>query len=161
MINYIDYRDKYKDALKIFQQRQWGENSDSDEIFDDINNYIIKLVLNDDVLIGTIIYHKINEKVVYLDMVVIDKQYQKMGIGSKLLGDLIIYAKDNNISIIETKAIEAKGHINSKKLLENYGFVQGETINGYWGKLYPDFNCLECGCCPCICNMHEYFKVII
>ena len=160
MIKIIDYIDKYKDDLMLLQQHQWGANSDSDEIFLDIDNYLIKLVLNDDVLVGTIIYHFIEKDVIYLDMIVIDKQNQKKGIGTLLLNDLISFAKQNNAKLIETRVVDVYGVANSKKLLENFGFIKGETINNYWGKLNPEFSCIECGKCPCECTMHEYYKIL-
>ena len=143
-LKYVDYSNKYYKQLFNLQVGQWGEGSDSDEIFENIDKYSIKLVLDKTTL--------------YLDMIVLDSKYQNKGIGTKLMKDFVEFAKQNNYKKLECSAVEANGHTNSKKLLENFGFDCVESVEGYWGKLCPDFYCTECGQKPCICNMHKYIK---
>ena len=160
MIKYIDYDESYHDDLSALQTNQWGANSDSDEVIENIKDYIVKLAVDDNKLIGTLIFHKKNEKCLYLDMIVIKPDYQKMGIGTTFMQYAIDYAKNNHFKMIESEAIEANGHTNSKKLLENFGFVLTRSVKNFWGELCPDFECKECGNKPCTCTMHEYIKTI-
>ena len=154
----IDYSNEYFQQLYELQIQQWGEGSDSDEIFSHIDNYLIKLVLSKDLLVGCSICHIIDKKTLYLDMIVISPEFQNKGIGTKLLTNVIDYAKTNGFCSIECSAIEANGHTNSKKLLENFGFECIDSVDNYWGKLCPDFFCKECGQKPCVCTMHKYIK---
>ncbi|MBO4412664.1 MAG: GNAT family N-acetyltransferase [Clostridia bacterium] len=160
-IKFIDYDVKYKDKLMELETNQWGEGSDSDEIIENIENYFVKLAVNSaNELAGTLICHKKNEDTLYLDMVVLSPKFQKMGLGTEFIKILIDYAKKLNCRQIETEAIEANGHTNSKKLLENFGFVETRFVKNYWGELCPEFHCKECGHNPCTCTMHEYFKYL-
>ena len=160
-IKFVDYNESFKNALNELQMNQWGEGSDSDEIIENIENYFVKLaVTSANELAGTLICHKKDEDTLYFDMLVIAPSFQKMGIGTKFFEFLIDYAKKLNFKQIEVEAIEANGHTNSKKLLENFGFVETRCVKNYWGELCPEFHCKECGHKPCICSMHEYFKYL-
>ena len=158
-LEYVDYQKKYYDQLYTLQVKQWGEGSDSDEIFENIDDYIIKLVLCDNQVVGCLICHE-EKEYFYIDMIVISPDFQKMKIGSTFMGIALELAKAKKYHRVECCAIEAKGHTNSQRLLENFGFVKTESIPNYWGNLYPDFCCKECGNTPCTCTMHHYIKEI-
>ena len=156
----IDYEQKYKYEIMKLQANQWGDGSDSDDIFNNINDYSIKLAVEENKVIGTLIFHEKNKYTLYLDMIVISPNFQKLGIGTLFMQYAIDYAKSHNFKQIESEAIEANGHINSKKLLDKFGFVETRSIKNYWGILTPNFNCKECGHMPCTCTMHEYYKYL-
>ena len=159
MIRFIEYNEKYYNELLNLQINQWGENSDSDEVLKNISNYNVKLAIDDEAnLIGTLIYHKKNANCLYIDMIVIKPRYQRIGIGTYFMQYVLDYAKNNHFKIIECEAIEANNHINSKKLLDNFEFELLESVENYWGNLYPNFHCKECGNQPCTCTMHRYIK---
>ena len=69
---------------------------------------------------------------------------------------LVDYAQNQKCKLIECEAIDVNGHINSKKLLENFGFVEQYEIKNCWGGRFSDFDCKECGHKPCVCSMHKY-----
>ncbi len=46
---------------------------------------------------------------------------------------LVDYAQNQKCKLIECEAIDVNGHINSKKLLENFGFVEQYEIKNCWG----------------------------
>ncbi len=158
-LKYVDYTTQYYDELFALQNAQWGEGSDSDEIFENIEKYIIKLALCDNQVVGCLICHE-EKEYFYIDMIVISPDFQKMKIGSTFMDIAIDIAKAKKYNKVECCAIEANGHTNSQKLLENFGFVKTQTIPNYWGNLCPDFDCKECGHKPCICTMHHYIKNI-
>jgi len=91
-------------------------------------------------------------------MIVIKPEFQGMGIGTKFMQIMLEFARSNRCILAVAEAIEAKGKTNSKRLLEKFGFVELYKEESYWGKLYPDFDCKECGQKPCICVMHKYQK---
>lgn len=159
-ISIIEYDKSYKDDLMELQTNQWGEGSDSDEIIENIENYIVRLAICEKKLVGTLIFHEKNKDTIYLDMIVLSPEFQKLGIGTKFMQYVIDYAKKFSFKQIECEAIEAKNHTNSQKLLENFGFVKTRSVKNYWGNLCPDFHCKECGNTPCTCTMHEYFKYL-
>ena len=159
-ITFEKYSSKYYKELYDLQVAQWGEGSDSNEIFEKLEDYIIELAICDKQLAGSSICHKQSNGTLYLDMIVIKPNFQKMGIGTKFLNNIIEYAKNNKYKKIECAAIEANGHTNSQKLIENFGFIRTQTIKNYWGDLYPNFECKECGHTPCICTMHHYEKML-
>ena len=159
MIKFIEYNEKYYDELLNLQINQWGANSDSDEVLKNISHYDVKLATdNKSNLIGTLIFHKKNINCLYIDMIVIKPEYQRMGIGTHFMQYAVDYAHSHHFKFIECKAIEANNHINIKKLLENFGFELTESVKNYWGNLCPNFHCKECGNLPCTCTMHKYIK---
>ena len=155
----IDYDKKYKDAIDEIQKAQWGEGSDTDELLDNLENYFIKIAIENEELIGVIAAHLENE-MCFIDFILIKPKWQKHGIGTKLMTYVIDFAKENNCKSIDCEAINVYGKINSKKLLENFGFVQMREHKNYWGKKCPDFYCTECNSKPCVCSMDEYKKIL-
>ncbi len=156
----IDFLPKYQDEINKLQQDQWGEGTDTDDIVNNIENYFVKLVVDDGKLIGVIVWHYENKDICFLDLIIIKPEFQRKGLGTKLFKILIEDALAKDKQTIECEVIEAKGKINAKKLLENFGFVKQYSEKGYWGKTLPNFSCRECGCKPCTCTMHKYKKVL-
>jgi ribosomal protein S18 acetylase RimI-like enzyme len=154
-IMFVGYEDKYKEDLYQLQIDQWGEGSDTDDLFENLDNRYIKLAIKDGKLIGACV-STIENKNCHLDFVIIKPKFQKLGLGTQLLKDTIKYAKDNACEKIVAEAIDVCGKINSLKLLENFGFKKIKSFKNYWGNMTPDFDCRECGHKPCICTMHLY-----
>jgi ribosomal protein S18 acetylase RimI-like enzyme len=156
-ITFASYNDKYKQDLYKLQTDQWGEGSDTDDLFidADLNKRYIKIALKDEKLIGACV-STIENKSCHLDFIIIKPKFQRLGLGTYLLSDTIKYAKDKNCKKIVAEAFDVCGKINSLKLLENFGFKRIKSFENYWGNLTPDFDCKECGHKPCICSMHLY-----
>lgn len=153
-----NYRDEYKQAIDDLQKAQWGEGSDSDDIISSLNNHHIKVALNNNEVVGVSVC-KINNNVCHIDFIIIKAAFQKQGIGSLFMKDIIEYAEKNNVSSIECEAIDVLGKVNSERLLEKFGFSCSSIESNYWGNLYPDFDCKECNHKPCICTMKKYKKI--
>ena len=156
----INYIPEYRGELIELQRQQWGDGSDTDDLLENTQHLQIKLLVEDQKLYGAIVWHIEYGSVCYLDFIILRPEVQHQGWGNKLLKICLDWAKRNLLEKVECAAIEAKGIVNAKNLLEANGFVCTESIENYWGDRHPDFNCLECGQCPCVCTMHRYEKSI-
>lgn len=152
----INFNKKYKEDLDKIQIEQWGEGSDSDDIFNNLNSYQIKLVKDNDSICGACVWHIKDENVCYIDFIIFKPEYQHIGLGRELMQIVVDYAKQNNCLKIECEVINACGKMNAKNLVETFGFIEKKVVKNYWGRLYPDFDCRECGHKPCVCTMHKY-----
>ena len=114
-------------------------------MFDDLDKYKIKIIKENNLLLGSVVWHLIDKTICYIDFIILKKQIQHQGYCRKLLNFVVEFAKNNNCNTIECEAIDVFGKINSKNLLESSGFVEQYEIKNYWGDLYPDFDCKECG----------------
>ena len=159
-MEFIDYNKKYKDEINTIQQNQWGNGTDTDNIVQNLELYKIKLAVENERLIAVIVWHD-EEEICFLDFVIVIPEFQSKGIGTRLMQFVLEDAKTNNKKAVECEAIEAKGKINAKKLLENSGFNKQYETKNYWGNHLPNYFCKECGCKPCICVMHKYRKNLV
>jgi len=178
----IDYDQKYLTEIYELQKNQWGEGSDTDEIFNNIDNYYINIAIDNNELIGVSIFHfELDKKIIskndlqnlnknfngtknelscLADFIIIKEEYQAKGIGTKFLEHIINFSKENNCKFIECEAIGVYGKINSKKLLEKFNFKLEEIFENYWGKKCPNFFCKECNHKPCVCSMNKFKKFL-
>ena len=156
----IDYNDKYYSEVFKLQEGVWGEGSDTDEIFYNLDNYKIKLTTLGEVLCGVVVFHK-TQKSIFIDFIIIKPEFQKMGIGSLFMEYVESYAKANHYEKIECQAIDVNGVTNAKRLLEKFGFRRTYSRKNYWGKKLPNFYCKQCNSRPCTCTMHKYEKLLI
>ncbi|MBQ8424964.1 MAG: GNAT family N-acetyltransferase [Clostridia bacterium] len=182
----INYEENFFNEINTLQQSQWGEGSDTDEIFNNIENYYIKISIEENELIGVAIYHlEINNKIIpknefeiiksnfnktknlksnelscFIDFIIIKDKFQGQGIGSAFLEYIINFSKENKCNFIECEAIEVYGIINSKKLLQKFNFEFQDVFENYWGKKCPNFYCKQCNKKPCVCSMNKYKKFL-
>lgn len=156
----IPYNETFHDALYDLQVAQWGDGSDTDDIFNNIDNYQIRLLVEEDRLFGACVWHMEDPLTCYIDFILLVPEIQHQGWGRKMLNEALSWAQTFLIPRVKCSAIDVCGTINSQRLLESSGFVRTETIPNYWGNLYPDFHCTECGQTPCICTMHSYLKTL-
>ena len=156
----IEYKEKYFKDLDDLQKSVWGEGSDTDEIFENIENYKIMLAIENEELIGASVSHEQNKSTYFADFIIIKPNSQCKGIGSKLMEKIIEFAKSQNYKEIICEAIGVYGKINSQKMLENFGFEVTGFYENYWGKKCPDFFCTQCGKKPCECSMMGYRKIL-
>ena len=160
----IDYKDEYNSDLDELQKSVWGDGSDTDEIFDKISDYRVRLVVltenNEQKLIGASVSHEIDNEKYFIDFIIIKEGYQYKGIGSILMQDIITFAIEKSYKEISCEAIGVYGKVNSEKLLKNFKFEKQGYYENYWGKKCPDFFCKQCGKKPCECSMTAYTKFL-
>lgn len=87
-------------------------------------------------------------------------KYQKLGIGSALLGSAIKEAQQRNIKTLVAHAVEHDGVVNSKKLFEKYGYVEIYSVKDYWESLYPSEYCKQCDSNKCKCGVVVLIKTL-
>ena len=107
----INYEPKYKDEINKLQADQWGDGSDSDEIIENLDKYQIKLVIEDERVVGAIVWHLSDAETCYIDFIVLKPAFQHIGIGSKLMNLMIEYAVEKGCLKIECEVIDVNGKI--------------------------------------------------
>ena len=109
---------------------------------------------------GCAIWHVQDDKVCFIDMVLLAPEIQHQGYGSKLMKIIIDFAIAEKCQSVECEAIDCLGKTNIENLLNKFNFVEKYRVENYWGKSCPDFHCKECGQCPCVCSMRKFVKVL-
>ena len=105
-------------------------------------------------------YYKSVGDLLYCQAIVIKPDFQRCGIGSLFVEDVIEFAKQNKLKNLFCEAVTTNGKMNASNLLKKYGFVELFHVENYWGSLYPDVNCLECDNKPCTCGCIFFVKNI-
>lgn len=159
MIEIVDYQDKYAKLIDDMVSAQWSNLGNS------IRDYackksIIRVALCNGDFAG-VAYGQLIKEFFWLNAICLLPKYQKLGIGSMLMSDIISKAASKfNISKIEAESVLSNGKSNSKKLLENSGFVLKGKEERFWGKKHPDAYCNECNKKPCECVALFYEKLL-
>lgn len=158
-ITLVDYEEKYSKAVKELQDNQWGKDPEEEEKEDDMFNErsFAKVALCEGKVIGIGVAEHVGDSL-HMLITVISPPFQKQGLGTLYMDTFLNYAKEKNCKIVYCEAVEANGKTNAEKLLLNYGFENIYTIHGYWGSLYPKYECLECHQKPCQCNSRVFIK---
>ncbi len=157
-IRIIDFDKKYAKEIYDMQALQWGVWDDEKCIEVVKDNEIILIALCDDNFAGVII-GQLEEDIFHLMICCIKPEYQKMGIGSMLLSEIMKRAsQDFHFSKFRAEAVSVYGKCNSRKLLENFQFNLLRIDKRYWGKLYPHVLCEECHKKPCECDSLVFEK---
>lgn len=86
-------------------------------------------VYEDDIIKGCLVFEEIYERV-ELDYIVVDSNYRRCGIGSKLIDYLIDYCMNNNISNITLEVNE--NNIAAQDLYKKKGFCVVSKRDGYY-----------------------------
>lgn len=157
MVVLSNYENKYKQVLDELQKEVWGEGSDTDDIISTLNDRYVRLAFIDNEVVGASV-SEVALSSCHIDFIIIKPGFQKMGIGSLLMKDIVEYCSNSNIKLIECEAIDVFGKVNAEKLLNKYEFVCTYSKDNYWGELYPDFYCKQCNSKPCVCTMKKYVK---
>ena len=159
MIKIEDWQDKYTKQIDEMEYAQWGDWGSS------IKEYvskkaIIRVALYNDNFAG-VAYGQLIKDFFWVNVICILPQYQKMDIGTMLMNDIMDQAIIKfGVSKFEAESVLVNGKSNSKKLIENSGFVLKCQEKGFWGKKHPEVFCTECNKKPCECNALFYVKQI-
>lgn len=155
----IDYEEKYADIINEIEEQQWGKWCAGD-IRDKIGEYThIKLakIENDIVGIG---YGKRVGDAFYIQVIVIRLQYQHNHIGSMFMDYFIDYSKSLQLANIVCEGVLVNNKMNIENIMKKYDFKEVIRIKEYWGYIFPNDWCKECGCKPCKCTNVIFVKDI-
>lgn len=87
------------------------------------------LVYDEEAILGVIVFEEIYEKV-DIDYVIVNNNYRRKGVASKLLEYLIDYCKEKSISNITLEVNE--NNIAAINLYKKYGFETAATRKNYY-----------------------------
>lgn len=159
MLKITKFRKRWTKQLNKLQQEQWGEDSDSDDICTHTDDYKIRVIVKHNRIRGAMVWH-IEDDVCFIDFIILKPEVQHAGYGNRFMKYLIQWCERHNYHTIQCDAIDVCGKINALNLLNKYNFSELYKIDNYWGNLFPNFNCKECGHKPCICTLHRFEKKI-
>lgn len=79
-----------------------------------------KMVVNQERIVGYFSIYAVDEKLLLLEAMVVDVCYQRKGIGTRILSDLIKMA---NEQLTQLELSIQKNNLTAKKIYERHGFV--------------------------------------
>lgn len=151
-IRIIDFDKKYSKDIYELETSQWGVWGNEAYITEVKEDEIIIIALCDDKFAG-LSTGRLEEDVFHLLISCIKPEFQKMGIGTILLDEMMKRASEKfSFSKFRAEAISVYGKCNAKKVLTNAGFEIARIDKGFWGHLSPDVFCTECMKKPCECD---------
>ena len=121
MIRFYEEKD-YSYVLKLFKEFKIEIDLKS-------NPFYKCFVYEDDIIKGCLVFEKIYERV-ELDYIVVDNNYRRCGIGSKLIDYLVDYCMNNNISNITLEVNE--NNIAAQDLYKKKDFCVVSKRDGYY-----------------------------
>jgi len=156
MIEIVDFDKKFSQDIYEMETSQWGIWENEAVIEKVGENEIVLVALCNGKFAG-LISGKLKDDEFYILIACVKPKFQKMGIGTSLLNEIMKRANQKfSFSKFTANAISVYGKCNAKKLLENANFVCTKIEEKYWGKLYPNVMCTECFKKPCECDSLFY-----
>lgn len=123
---------KKKDVLAIVElERETWEEFEVSNIYDvavKVDLGYVFVAKDDNKLIGAIISFLSNKRFVYVEDIIIKKEYRGKGIGSKLYNKLINYVK------MPIRGLVSEEYKESQKLHEKLGFKKIKTVKNPYGE---------------------------
>lgn len=157
MLEIVDYKKDYAKDVDYLDEKYWGI-CETERVSNDIKeNDIVKLAKIDNQVIG-LLHFKVIGDLIDAYHILIDDDYQNKGIGTKLMQEAFKKINKMNIKTIIAHAVEFEGKVNSKKLLEKFGFKEIYRVSNYWNSLYPGEYCKACGSNNCHCGVVVFMK---
>ena len=148
----VNFDKKYAKEICELESAQWGDWDDEGCIEEVKEDEIILIALNEDNFVG-MISGKLEQDVFHLLICCIKPEFQKMGLGTILLKEIMKKAsKKFKLAKFRAEAISVYGKCNAKRVLEKEGFQLVRIDEKYWGNLYPHVVCKECLKSPCECD---------
>lgn len=155
-ITIVDYDEKYADAIDKIEDDIWEVSGARNEYLD---GKVFKIALKDEEVIG-VLYGKHIGDMFHLDVIAIKPEYQKQGIGSTLMEEILFYIKEKNTKNIVATVVYSNNKMNAKGLMNKYNFKELFRIKGYWGTIDDTIKCKICGNKPCQCTCVIFLKEI-
>ena len=150
----VDYVKTYANEIDKLESSEW-EADGIQEQFE--NGSIIRVALINDKIVGTI-YGKATGDLFTLNILIIEQNYRNMGIGTKLLNNLLELLKNQNIKNVLVQAVFSNNKINIEALMKKFNFKETLRVKGWWGTKHPNTTCKICKNKPCICTCIFYLK---
>lgn len=157
-IKYVPYEEKYLSEMDILEDNYWGLE-DGESLSDEIDdNSIIEVALDGDKVVG-LLQVQILGDLMEIHNILVDDKYQRMGIATRLMSDMMKKAENLGIKNAIANAVAIRGeHINSEKILLNFGFEEMYRVEGYWDAIYPGYYCRQCDTKKCYCSNVVFLK---
>jgi ribosomal protein S18 acetylase RimI-like enzyme len=101
----------------------------------------------------------VNDKIGYISVVAVGRSGQGVGIGFKLVKDLVDTLEEDGITSFCCTAWKNSDRINVGNILKSLDFEEGITIENYWTEdsIQNKYDCPECGN-PCKCSAVMFFR---
>lgn len=159
-IIYVPYEEKYLSEMDKIEDAYWSLESD-ESIKDEIDdNSIIEVVLDDNHVVGFLHAQVIGDQL-EIHNVLVKNDYQRRGIATHLMDDILKRAYDLGIKTSIANAVAIRGeHINSEKLLKKFGYKEIYRVEGYWDAIYPGYYCRQCDSHKCYCSNVVFLKIL-
>ncbi len=125
--------DLYRTNTKYYEYLQ--QNATKEDVLEDMEGLPPNKNLSDKIFVGYFSNDKLiavvdliigypTEKIVFIGLFMLHKDYHGSGIGSELLGELLCFLKDNGL--IRARLAYVKGNIVSKNFWLKNGFIELE-----------------------------------
>lgn len=101
----------------------------------------------------------LNENLCYIKSIALKKEYEKIGLGSKIFVETINKAIDKSLKIGICPAWKRKNEVPLKNVLLKSGFKYYNTVPLLWID-DKEYECVECKG-PCCCDGEIYYKKLI
>ena len=107
-------------------------------------------------------YVQHSQRIGVIKTVGVKKQFQRHGIGFKLVEDCYMDIKSRGVEVICSVPWKNGDKVNKAQILENIGFEETIVIDDYWREdsIQSYFWCPACGAPPCRCSAVMYFKAV-
>lgn len=157
MLEIIDYNSNYSSQIDKLDENYWGI-CETDKASSDIKeNDIVKIALINGVVVGLLHFKQIGN-LIDCYHILVDNNYQKQGIATSLMQEALTEVDKRNIKTLIAHAVEHDGIVNSKRLLEKFGFKEIYNVENYWNSLYPGEYCKQCDNNNCHCGVVVFLK---
>lgn len=157
-IKYVSYDEKYLSEMDEIEDAYWSLET-GESINDEIdNNSIIEVALDNNHVVGFLHAQVIGDQLEIHNVLVKD-EYQRRGIATHLMEDILNKAIDLKIKTSIANAVAIRGDIiNSEALLKAFGYEEIYRVEGYWDAIYPGYYCRQCDSKKCYCSNVVFLK---
>lgn len=157
-ILYVNYDEKYLKEMDEMEDNYWGLEDD-ESIKDEIdNNSIIEVALLDNHVVGFLHAQVLGDQL-EIHNVLVKEEYQKCGIATHLMEDMLKSASDLKMKTSIANAVAIRGErINSLPLLKKFGYEEIYRVERYWDAIYPGYYCRQCDSRKCYCSNVVFLK---
>lgn len=157
-IKYVSYDEKYLSEMDEIEDAYWSLEV-GESINDEIdNNSIIEVALDNNHVVAFLHAQVIGDQLEIHNVLVKD-EYQRRGIATHLMEDILNKAIDLKIKTSIANAVAIRGDIiNSEALLKAFGYEEIYRVEGYWDAIYPGYYCRQCDSKKCYCSNVVFLK---
>lgn len=157
-IKYVSYDEKYLSEMDEIEDAYWSLEV-GESIKDEIdNNSIIEVALDNNHVVAFLHAQIIGDQLEIHNVLVKD-EYQRRGIATHLMEDILSKAVSLKIKTSIANAVAIRGDIiNSEALLKAFGYEEIYRVEGYWDAIYPGYYCRQCDSKKCYCSNVVFLK---